>query len=385
MTARGKLAELEALRGIAALVVLLHHTMLGFTPQLHGMTYPDQAVTLFGTPAFALVNGSAAVIVFFVLSGYVLSLNVLRSGSARLAASSALKRWPRLAGPVILTNLMAGLVMAGPGFANLEAAAVVPSVWLGWFYTWPSAGWREIPHSLWEGATTFFTGQSFYNSSLWTMVYEFAGSFLVLASALAVAKLPRGRWACLTGIGLATLWLSPYLAPFIVGVGLALRDRTPHADWSAAKIALAVVLIALLGGYHENIMSGRPEGLYRGLGPLTAMDPLRLRVILHTLMACLALLLFRRAALLRTAMSGRVGRSLGFLSFGIYLCQVLVICSVSSLTYLALEGQGLLQIGATFAVTGAGTLALAVPVAMFDHWWVRQVGRALSLGRGKGA
>jgi peptidoglycan/LPS O-acetylase OafA/YrhL len=64
-----KLIELEALRGLAAVVVLFHHFMLGFTPRLHGMLYPEQPYSLFGTPAFAFVNGSAAVIVFFVLSG----------------------------------------------------------------------------------------------------------------------------------------------------------------------------------------------------------------------------------------------------------------------------------------------------------------------------
>ena len=112
-------------------------------------------------------------------------------------------------------------------------------------------------------------------------------------------------------------------------------------------------------------------------------DPLRLRVVLHTLAACLALLLFRRSARLRRAMSGRLGRSLGFLSFGIYLCQVIVICSVSSLTFEATAGAGrFVQIVATFAVTVLGTLALAVPVAVFDRWWTGWVGRVMpSRGR----
>ena len=382
-----KLVELEALRGIAAIVVLVHHAMLAFAPRLHGLTYPGQAYSLSGTPAFALVNGSAAVVVFFVLSGYVLSLSVLQTGSARVAAVSALKRWPRLAGPVMLTNLMAGCVMAFDGFANRTAAPLVPSIWLGWFYTWPSAGWLEIPRSLWEGATTFVTGHAAYNSSLWTMFYEFTGSFLVLGAALLVVKLARFQYACLAGIGLAAFWISPYLAPFVVGLGLAMRDRQRRADWSATRAMVAVACILLLGGYHESVANGQPEGLYAALTPLATLDAVRLRIVLHTVLAGLALLLFRRSAGIRRAMAGQVGRRLGFLSFGLYLCQVLVICSVSSLTFEAMAGAGRVwQIAAALAVTGLATLALAVPVAFFDRWWTGWVGRLFApLGRGSGA
>jgi len=107
-----KLIELEALRGLAAVVVLFHHFMLGFTPRLHGMFYADQPYSLFGTPAFAFVNGSAAVIVFFVLSGFVLTVGIFKSQRAAGVFVAALKRWPRLALTVMAANALAGLLMA---------------------------------------------------------------------------------------------------------------------------------------------------------------------------------------------------------------------------------------------------------------------------------
>jgi peptidoglycan/LPS O-acetylase OafA/YrhL len=152
-----KLIELEALRGLAALVVLFHHFMLGFTPRLHGMFYPDQPYSLFGTPAFAFVNGSAAVMVFFVLSGFVLTVGILKSQRAAGVFVAALKRWPRLALPVMAANTLAELLMAHSLFGNAHTAATtVPSSWLGLFYNWQSSGNDEVLVSVLEGATTFW-------------------------------------------------------------------------------------------------------------------------------------------------------------------------------------------------------------------------------------
>lgn len=62
--------ELQSLRGIAALVVLVHHTSY-FYP------IPHHARVVFDT----LINAHAAIVFFFVLSGFVLALSVMRFGS----------------------------------------------------------------------------------------------------------------------------------------------------------------------------------------------------------------------------------------------------------------------------------------------------------------
>src|ERR1700709_427635 len=140
MQDRKFLVEYEALRGIAAVVVLIHHFMLGFTPRLHGLLYPDQPLSLMGTPAFAFINGSAAVVIFFVLSGFVLTIRLFDRPNFKMAMVAAAKRWPRLAGTVIAANLIAGSFIGFGLFDNVHVAALVPSIWLGWFYHWNSAG-----------------------------------------------------------------------------------------------------------------------------------------------------------------------------------------------------------------------------------------------------
>lgn len=66
---------LEGLRGLASITVLIWHIILGFYPELLG----DYGGAVSGSGIrghfwFGLVYGSAAVALFFVLSGYVLTL-----------------------------------------------------------------------------------------------------------------------------------------------------------------------------------------------------------------------------------------------------------------------------------------------------------------------
>ena len=90
-------SELEALRGIAAMIVFFHHFLLLIAPRLHGRNFPDDPIALVRTPLFALVNGSAAVAVLFVLSGFVLTVGAMEDRDWRQFLIGVLKRWPRLA------------------------------------------------------------------------------------------------------------------------------------------------------------------------------------------------------------------------------------------------------------------------------------------------
>ena len=106
---RGKLIELEALRGIAAVIVLLHHFLVVVAPRLHGRNFPDDPIALVRTPLFALVNGTAAVSIFFVLSGFVLTLRAMEQRDWRQIVAGVVKRWPRLVPLVVTTNILSAV------------------------------------------------------------------------------------------------------------------------------------------------------------------------------------------------------------------------------------------------------------------------------------
>src|SRR3954453_4043897 len=118
---RERLIELEAVRGIASVLVLVHHSLLGFAPSLHGLVAPPGPWSLFGTPFFAFIDGSAAVVVFFVLSGFVLTYRAIGHDDPKPLLTGALKRWPRLALPVLISTTIGGLLAALDLYWNVAA------------------------------------------------------------------------------------------------------------------------------------------------------------------------------------------------------------------------------------------------------------------------
>lgn len=103
-----RLPELDALRGVAALVVLVHHAlvMLGPIDFIDGTLIGRATHTLLNFSFFRVLEfGRGPVLFFFVLSGYVLTRALLKNGSPGLFAFAA-QRCVRLLIPVTASVLL---------------------------------------------------------------------------------------------------------------------------------------------------------------------------------------------------------------------------------------------------------------------------------------
>jgi peptidoglycan/LPS O-acetylase OafA/YrhL len=370
---------LEALRGLAAVTVLLCHVMLGFFPQWSGI-FPDRwpaEAAMNGQVWFGLVNGGAAVTLFFVLSGFVLTRRFLMSGDQHIIVRGAVKRWPRLAGPALVTTLISWLLFKLGLYWFVQAGAMTGSPWLSKFaYAYVVPFEPFIWDSVLQGAfLTFFRGDSFYDSSLWTMRYEFIGSFVSFGLALLVALFPKEarflRVAVIAVVFALCVFASPLYGAFPIGVALAAflpERRNTLPGWTVA--ALILVAVYLFG------FSGAKAGAF-----VPIAWALKNNVVpAHILASALVIAAIELAPhTFRARLSNRFAERLGALSFPLYLIHVPVLCSLGCATLLWVGAR--LEPGAypniiAAAATVIGSILAAIPLAYFNERWVSFVNTA---------
>ncbi|MFT8431610.1 acyltransferase family protein [Acetobacter orientalis] len=319
---------LEGLRGLAALVVFLYHWLLGFFPQFSGLwpDFPKEQAWL-GRWGFFFINGSGAVVFFFVLSGFVLSRRVLLTYATETIGEAALKRWPRLAFPTCVACLISWVFFATGAYYYPSAALITHSPWLGGF-----AGAAGLPsqrlltdafmQGLWD---TFFSGNAYYDSSMWTMHYEFIASFMIFGTCLLLVvyrNLPQ--WISVFPVLIITLLcssVSPWYPPFFLGLLIAFLLPERLKVSKVTRIILASLGLYCLGYFNSDGLRIHgytiPFQYIDGVGSIFVIS------------SCYDVQLkgwYQKSA-----------QFLGQLSFPFYLLHALFICSFGSWLFLTLK------------------------------------------------
>ena len=362
--------SLEFLRGIAALVVLNWHSLLAFAPSAAGVTADSAGQSLKISPAFVAFNGRAAVYLFFVLSSYVLVKRYYFSRKPEDLLFGAAKRLPRLAGPVLVTVIASCIVFKLDLYSFADAAAITRSGWLAAFgdtATVLSSETANFSDAFMQGAWwTFIAGDNSYDSSLWTMTFEFWGSLLAFILAPIVFFLhDRSRllcW-CAVGVGMVLAWqVSFVFVAFAASLSLypLLSSRLRLNAWTRGLLVAASLLLLGYGGYGV--------GAYRPLAMLE-FDGLSLNLRQACVAVPASLMLVYAVLSMESPpswLSSKAARLVGDLSFPLYLVHVPVICSLGSWALLV---SGSAALGAAAAMLGS--VLVALPLVVFNNWWVR--------------
>lgn len=271
-----RIGSLDGLRGVAALVVVVHHILLASWPALADGYFGraprrwSTAWWLFGTPLHIFWAGPEAVIVFFVLSGFVLALPAARCGGGWFDLGYYPKRLIRLYLPV-----WAALVVA-VGCRELEPRVKLPgsSIWL------QSHAVPMSLHGTLVQASLRDTGTFALDPVLWSLHWEVLYSVL-LPIALVPALLTRRRPVIASGIAVAAVFLTglgstqgdarlTYLPMFVVGSVLAFHwHRLTGAVSplrSAGRWTLVVLAVCLLTANYW-----MPASVGRGTAAAAAM------------------------------------------------------------------------------------------------------------------
>ncbi|HLH93890.1 MAG TPA: acyltransferase [Xanthobacteraceae bacterium] len=342
-------ARLESLRGLAAVAVVVTHTTAIFRVDGSSAfwTLPLSQQTIHTWPLellTAVLNPGSAVILFFVLSGYVLSISLDQSGAS--LAGYGIKRAFRLLPPMWAS--IAVMAVISSTFPLFNAAPY--SEWfLGTFQPFG-------PADVLENAVVL---SSKANPVTWTMYVEAIGSALVPASLWLSGRHGRtGSYVLLAALCGLTVLAFPrqtfiYLLCFQLGVTLA--KFPPSTAVSPAVLAASGFLIFFLDRLALH-------------GPWS--------IIANTVGAALILMAIKRGFAERSLLHGFV-RSVGRCSYSIYLFQLPVIYATGLLIRHIID-PGLAATVLALAVVLTATLSLAkLTYALFEQPSVR-AGRHLA-------
>ena len=351
-----KTAWLDGLRGFAALLVYwMHHQLwahegvwifenaFGWDGNYRFVCFPGIRVFFSG--------GHAAVAVFFVISGYVLSLAPLRllHEDSRLEdnlSSALFRRWVRLFLPVIATTF---IFMTSWHLFNIRSGSLTAD---------PPE--RTYAHELWKwycdlkNFSFVFTSEvtNAYNDHLWSIPMEFRGSIVVYTSLLAFARCRTNvRLGLEAGLVLYFLYIVDgwYCALFMMGALLcdlhllAEKDQSPAIfSWLVALQGWIYYVLIVLSLYLAGVpsISGDIAHLRKEPGwyLLSFMKPQAVfdfRWFYRFWAATFAMISIPRIPCLRSFFESRFCQYLGKISYGLYLVHGPVLWTLGDRIYAA--------------------------------------------------
>jgi peptidoglycan/LPS O-acetylase OafA/YrhL len=208
-----RLKFLDGLRGWGAVFVLLYHVFCDGLPV--DVSFANHLKNL------VPFNGTLAVLVFFVVSGFSLSLRYLADGNIYSWTKIAAGRYLRLVIPIFAACLIVHLVMV---FGLVAATNERMYPFNAFFNFDPTVG-HLLRFSLFDVFFNYSSRET-YIGPLWTMSVELWGSIVVLLAIVLVRPLP-GRLLLLSGLAGLILWLAPTMTTAMVALfpaGAVLAD-----------------------------------------------------------------------------------------------------------------------------------------------------------------
>ena len=347
-TSRQFYPELQSVRGVAAVAVLIGHSLIFFEN-------PIWFVKLGW-----IADAHAAVVVFFVLSGFVLS-NSLRDGARNMAAILAfyIRRGFRIYPGVWVCSLVALVYVA---LVHYNIALAHESDWfkkrfLAERYTVPSV------------VTSFAAVNTFLLPQLWTIYIELIASAAM--PLIAMAAFTSREWVRLT-VAAALIVLSfatpPEWKPAIVGVYLVDFYLGALLFASSAQIGRAV---ATLGRFQRPVLFASLFVLVASQYAVSLSYDDPGKNLGEALLAVLIIAIFAFGDN-RPQWAGKPSWVwLGDISYSVYLVHFPVMCFVGT----AIGAAGFAFSGPLWNIAVAiGTLALTIPLSGFLYRHVEKPG-----------
>lgn len=301
-----RVPEIDGLRGWASLCVLFFHLIW----ELFGVVNP-----FFNMPILHFFfDGPLAVYVFFILSGDALSLGITGVNGRGISTRMVLKRYFRLAGPILFSCAVTyGLMKCGLIFSEEAGILVGRPDWLSDVLQFSPSIYSVLKQGLLETFVNL-THKNSYNPFMWPMSVEICGSMIIFCFGHVCKSLksPQVVVAC---CAVYLTMLSSFYALFFIGMlfgflrrNMFFKKLQDRPNNSAATLMLALLLVLL----DSHLINGTPQS--------------------SILMATITVFLAYSSRNIVGFMKNRVSGFLGKISFPLYFMQFSVIVSYTSWT-----------------------------------------------------
>lgn len=191
-----RIKYLDGLRGIACMMIVIHHFLLAFYPTsyyggfdgAHGSwgwdTYLAQA------PIAAIFNGDFWVCIFLLLSGFVIGRKIYKCNE-REYASVVIKRYLRLALPICAFSMIVFLPLKQGFLYSHEFNEITGSIWSSTHYNNAESIRIEdiFITSLYK---VEFIGDTTFSTAFWMLPYLFWGYCISILFAI-ISKNKKSR------------------------------------------------------------------------------------------------------------------------------------------------------------------------------------------------
>lgn len=311
-----RLTSLDGLRGVAASIVMLYHLTLVARPFIDTGTRGDLWWWLTATPLKLFTAGTEAVLVFFVLSGLVVTLPALKAGFgwAGYYGTRLLRLYLPVWGALGLAALLVALLPR-------DAASVTAHAWIS------SANSTSITVPQWLGEASLWQASYNIDNVLWSLRWELVFS-LALPLFVIAARAVREHWQLAASLAivltitgrLVSLDALVYLPVFFLGALIAVRLGALR-EWEAqrgrvfwASLTSASLALLIASWLARPLETSTGANLLWGLAGVGAAG---------------LVLVVIGSPLAGRMLSAAVPRWLGKVSFSLYLVQAPLIATLA--------------------------------------------------------
>jgi peptidoglycan/LPS O-acetylase OafA/YrhL len=348
---------LDGLRGWGAIAVVNTHLFAGFLFN----DSPEVNALLRAIPF--LFDGEQAVYVFFVLSGFAITIPYFSARRKKLALlDAAVRRYPRLTLPVFASALLAWVLMKAGLMNNVDASALVHSNdWFGTFYLFEPDLVGLLKFSFVDVYADYNTATT-YNAVLWTMKIELLGAFFIYGFLALTGEMKHRVMAYLL-VGLLVAGTS--LLPFVVGCMLSdfyhrtlpvpravepLLEALRRFPRTALWLLVAATTVWTLARWHP----WAPSFNLRSPAGMTLVGSALVAAAMQDGPA-------------RRFFSSALSRALGRYSFPLYLVHLPILCSWSAWLYVQLRASQVPTPAAIAWVATSSLLLIALLTLLFER------------------